>query len=442
VERSPPEVAAGSCVQPEKPRKIAKVTAEFLKNHPKRWKWRLEWFAQTAIEKAISGLPGPWVFRLGEVLGGWAWFFMKQRRRVVLRNLRIALHGEFDLAALEKMTQQSFRRTGANLLSAVRTVGLSPAEVDAILAVENPELIATALAASKGLVLMPPHMGNWEILSRMKRLFAGTQEIGAFYRPLNNPLLDARVLAQRESDGTRLFSKRDNFHQVTSFIREGGVVGILADQRVGTQGEVVRFFGRLTRASPLPSLMARRSKSPIFAMSLSTVAAGKWQVRYHPVEGGVSTTSCMQALEQAMKASPLDVFWLQDRWKVYFDHGWTIRDWLGTAEHGEGTRHRALIWLIGVTDFHKIPAAWQHHDVDYEVVLAAGQVLPAGISAALPQHRIGGSTERKMLQRVLREIDSKQLLPVDYLLCFQPTKALEKACRREGIPLAPQKIEA
>ncbi len=78
------------------------------------------------------------------------------------------------------------------------------------------------------------------------------EKTGGFYRPLNNPILNERVLREREGDGSRLFSKRDSLHHVSGFLRENGVVGILADQRVGKQGELVEYFGRLTRASPLP----------------------------------------------------------------------------------------------------------------------------------------------------------------------------------------------
>ncbi|MES2439033.1 MAG: hypothetical protein V4584_08195 [Verrucomicrobiota bacterium] len=406
-----------------------------MKNHPKRWKWRLEWLAQTGMEICVGLLPGPLVFRLGEAIGGLAWHFMAERRHVVLRNLRIALHGEFDLPTLEKMTLESFRRTGANLLSAAHTARLPMHKIDGILSVENPELIEAAVAGGKGLVLMPPHMGNWEVLTRINRFFPPGHASGAFYRPLNNPILDEQLLAQREADGTRLFSKRDSFHLVTGFIRDGGIVGILADQRVGIQGELVRFFGRMTRASPLPSLMARRSRSQIFSMSLITDGPGKWKVRYHAVEGAISTTSCMKALEQAMRANPLDVFWLQERWKVYFGKGRTIREWLGEGTHGEGTPHRALLWLAGVPDSWQIPEEWVHPDVIYEAVVAPGQKPPAWFSGSEKLHIAPAGTSRDILQKALFAMDRDALLPLDYVLTANAPKALAKACARESIPL-------
>lgn len=411
------------------------VASESFENHPKRWKWRAEWLVQTGIEKIVGWLPGSLVFRFGEVLGGMAWRLMPMRRQVVFRNLRIAFYGEYDLPTLQQMVRKTFRRTGANLLSAAHTARLSSDQIDGVLTVENQEVVEKSLSGSLGLVLMPAHMGNWEVLSRMNRIFPQGHKIGAFYRPLNNPLLNARVLAQRETDGTRLFSKRDSLHHVTGFLREGSLIGILADQRVGRQGEVVRFFGRLTRASPLPSLMARRSKSEVLAMSLITETPGKWRVLYHPVSRPFKTASCMDALERAMKASPTDVFWFQERWKVYISPKYTIRDWLGPDALGEGKPHRALLWLVGVPTTWEFPAEWQHPDVVYEIVLAPGQQKPAWLKGSETIHTVPLTEDRDRLRKSIAAIDLAAALPIDYILTRAASKPLLKAARRESIPL-------
>ncbi|MEX1113663.1 MAG: lysophospholipid acyltransferase family protein, partial [Akkermansiaceae bacterium] len=315
------------------------------------------------------------------------------------------------------------------------TARLNADQVAKVLSVENPQLLEDAAANGRGVVLMPPHMGNWEILSRLNRLFPQGHPIGAFYRPLNNPLIDAQVVAQRGTDGTRLFSKRDSFHQVAGFIRDGGIVGILADQRTGRKGEVVRFFGRLTRASPLPSLIARRSKSPVVGISLITHAPGKWKVRYHAVEGPLNTTTCMAVLETAMKASPLDVFWFQERWKLYISARSGVQCWFGPDLLGEGTPHRALLWLAGAPDDWQIPAAWIHPDVIYELVLAPGQKVPEWFSGSGKPHNAPAAADRGSYQKIIRALDRDHALPVDYILTPGAPKALLKAASREAIPL-------
>jgi KDO2-lipid IV(A) lauroyltransferase len=409
--------------------------SEPVGNHPKRWKWRFEWFFQTGLERVLGWLPGPLVFRIGEVLGWLAWHLLPRRRKTVVRNLRIAFGEDHDLAAVRQMARATFRRTGANLLSAAHTAQLAPAQLASVIHIENLELLEHELAAGKGVVLLLSHMGNWELLSRIVHLFPQGSQTGAFYRPLNNPLLDARVLQRRQADGTRMFSKRDNPHLVAGFLRAGGIVGILADQRVGQHGEMVRFFGRLTRASPLPSLLARRAKSSVLALSLTTRGPGQWSATFVPMGASHRTADCMVALEQAMAAGPVDVFWLQERWKIYINPDDSIRDWLGTIPHGTGKPHRAVVWLAGLPSAWRLPDEWLHPDVIYEAVLEPGQPRPAWLPESTRLHTAPRAATRHCLRKLLDAIDVSAILPLDFIITSGPLQTLAKASRCEGIPL-------
>ena len=405
------------------------------KTPQKLLQWRLEWLAHSLLEILAGVLPGPWLFRLGEALGGLVWHFMPLRRKMILRNLRIAFAGEKNLSELRRLAKATFRRTGGNLISAAHTARLAPAKLGEVIHIENLTLLEQALAGGNGVVLLLAHMGNWEILSRLVHLFPNGSHAGAFYRPLNNRLLDERVLKRRQADGTRMFSKRDNPLHVAGFLRAGGIVGILADQRVGIHGELVRFFGCLTRASPLPSLLARRSKSAVLALSVTTVTPGKWRAVFMAVEQPPSTANCMHALERAMRAGPVDVFWFQERWKLYIHAPQTIRDWLGTASDGGDKRHRALLWLAGVADGWRIPEAWEHPDVEYEVALAAGCSMPGWLPATTRQHTVATGEGRAALQRVIAAIDESAALPLDFILTTGASEALMAGGRREAVPV-------
>jgi KDO2-lipid IV(A) lauroyltransferase len=406
-----------------------------LKTPPKLLQWRLECLGHSLIEGLAGVLPGAWVFRLGEALGGLVWHFMPLRRKVILKNLRIAFAGEMDADELQRMAKASFRRTGGNLMSAAHTARLTPEKLASVIHIENLGLLEEALGGGNGVVLLLAHMGNWEVLSRLIHFFPAGTRAGAFYRPLNNPLLDARVFARRQADGTRMFSKRDNPLHVAGFLREGGIVGILADQRAGKQGEPVRFFGRLTRASPLPSLLARRSKSTVLALAMTAVKPGKWTARFLPVEAPPTTEHCMLALEQAMALAPVDVFWFQERWKISVRKHRTIGDWLGPDTGRGGKPHRGLLWLAGVPEVWRVPAAWIHSDVVYEAVLTNEQALPCWLPASTRVHRVSFGADRKTLQQSITAIDSSADLPLDFILTAGASKVLQKAGRREAVPV-------
>ncbi len=404
---------------------------------PKLLKWRLECLGHTLIEGFTGLLPGPLVFRMGEVLGGLVWHFMPLRRKMILRNLRIAFAGEKELPELREMAKATFRRTAANLISTSHTARLTPEKLAEVIDIENLELLEQSLAGGNGVVLLLSHMGNWEILSRIVHFFPKGSRAGAFYRPLNNQLLDERVLARRQADGTRMFSKRDNPLHVAGFLREGGIVGILADQRVGTKGELVRFFGRQTRASPLPSLLARRAKSVVLALSVTTVSPGKWRAVFMPVARPHTTDNCMLALEQAMKAGPIDVFWLQERWKVYFRPYHTIKNWLGPETVGGSKLLRTLLWLVDVPDSWQLPESWTHPDLVCEVALTAGRALPSWLPENTRVHVVPSGADRAALRETIAAIELSAVLPLDFILAPGATKTFIKTARSEAVPVIP-----
>lgn len=406
------------------------------KSPPKTLQWGLECFGHSLIEGLAGLLPGSWLFRLGEALGGLVWHFMPLRRKMILRNLRIAFAGELDLPELQRLAKVTFRRTGGNLISAAHTARLAPEKLGDVIHIENLELLEQALVGGHGVVLLLSHMGNWEILSRIVHFFPPGAKAGAFYRPLKNRKLNARVLERRQADGTRMFSKRDNPLHVAGFLRAGGIVGILADQRAGNRGEPVPFFGRLTRVSPLPSLLARRSKSTVLALSVTTEKPGKWRAVFMPVQAPFTTEHCMVALEQAMKSGPMDVFWFQERWKVYVRKHQTIRDWLG-LESGCGAKpHRALLWLEGVTESWRIPEEWIHPDVDYEAALTEEQELPFWLPKAMRVHRVLAGSNRRALQKAIAAMDESAVLPLDFILVpGVASKMLGKAAGLQAVPV-------
>lgn len=384
-------------------------------------KWRFECAVQSLVECLVERLPGAVVYRLGECLGRLAWFVLPTRRRIVMRNLRIVCGDSCSRAEIMAMARENFRRTGGNLISVARTAGLKLDKLHRVMRVTGVEWVEQALARGQGVVLLLAHMGNWEMLSRIMHFLPEGTQTGAFYRPLNNPFLDQRVRQRRELDGTHMFSKRESAWQVASFLRQGGLVGILADQRVGMQGEVVEFFGRRTRGSGLPTLMARRGRSALVSLSLRLEGPGKWVADFEEVGGNGSVADCMAALEAAMRRSLLDVFWLQDRWKVYAHAEGGFAAWL-PAELGRSAKpHRALVWLVGgrATDWERCLQRWQHPDLDLEVAIAAEDDFqaPEWVSRV---HRVDECAVRRGrgIWRFLERVDAAEVMPLDLVLAY------------------------
>ena len=231
-----------------------------------------------------------------------------------------------------------------------------------------------------------------------------------------------------------MFSKNNGFHQVTGFLREGGIVGILADQRTGRHGDPVPFFGRLTRSSPLPSLLARRSKSELLALSLVTESPGKWRAEFLPVDAA-TTADCMQTLEQTMRRSPIDVFWLQERWKFQGNAKHSIRTLTENANQQGSKPFRALAWLSERNPSWQVPPPWIHALVHYEYALPKSMPRPSWIPPNATIHEVSAHAGRAALRSTIESIDQGAALPIDFILTAAPSPELAAAARAETVPL-------
>lgn len=386
----------------------------------RRVKWRVETAAYAMLEFLLGSLPLAWVARIGHGLGAVAYACLKARRDTVLRNLRIAFAGEKSIAEINLLSRDVFRRSGANLLTSLCTARLAESGLTRAVKLHNEEAFSEALAKGKGVVMVLAHMGNWEALAQwFPRLLPEGVEGATVYRPLNNPIMNARVAAQRRRLGVGLFSKDDNPLGMASFLRRGGVLGVLSDQRAGQIGELVPFFGRLTSCTPIPAILAKRTGAAVLGVSLRSIGLGRWELGFHKLDEGVPTTmGVMDLVERMMRVSPADVFWLQDRWKVsrhspHLQAGKPARG----GEIKPIKRRRALLWSDGTGAMSRPPVA-RPDDVFYE---------EAGTGSGIQWVQGVGESEIDFLSRV----DAGHALPLDFVV--GGGAGVRRACHKLGL---------
>lgn len=406
----------------------------------RRLRWSLEYGAYVAVEKLFGLLTPREASLVGESLGEVAWMFSARHRRIVRRNLRIAFAGEKSPAEVDALVREVFRRSGANLFASLCTASLDAAALDRAVEVENPGALH-ALADGRGVIGVLSHMGNWEALAQKFPFMVPLgMPVANSYRRLSNPLLDARVVATRQRTGLRLFEKRASLFAMASFLRAGGGLGIISDQRASAIGETVPFFGRLTACTPQPAVLAKRTGAHVLGISVKTRAPGKWRIKLHPLKGEPTTAACMALLEEVMRESPADVFWLQDRWKVgarepQFMPGKSPRDGDAGARPSKG--RRCLVWLeTGREDapaLHKV----EPDDLVFEYSMPSAAPRPAWLKPDAVVHERKASTSRRRgaIAGEIARIDARADLPLDFVHAPRGTRKLAAACRRLGLPL-------
>lgn len=324
-----------------------------------------EYLFARALITVLQRLPIGLAYRLGRVVGWLAWKCLKRRRATVRKNLEIVnawmgaqsadggcvmndsglmmadsglminnSGGQINDSSsfiinpsslsLAQQEKEVFLRAGANLFAGFTFNRMLPEQAARHIEIEGLEHLKAALAEGKGAIILLAHMGPWEALTQLPQ-FAKSHGIhapfGAMYRPLNNSYLDDWFKAQREGQGTRLFSRRDGFHKPVDFLRSGGMLGILSDQKM-REGPRAPYFGVEVPSTPIPGLFHRRSGAPLCALSVKTLAPTRWRfsLRRVPVAPETDLTSrealatvCNEAIADSLAESPLDGFWLHDR---------------------------------------------------------------------------------------------------------------------------------
>jgi KDO2-lipid IV(A) lauroyltransferase len=180
------------------------------------------------------------------------------------------------------------------------------------------------------------HYGNWEFVAWPLTAW-GCPTVG-IYRPLDNPLLDARVTGLRGKIyvGGLLGKGTDAPRRLFAHARAGHPVGMLADLRE-MRGVAVPFFGHPAPSTPLPALIARGLDLPLIAGR--TMRQGGVRFRVETERVPVPRTADRDADVRAATAALQAVFerWIRDDPTQWM---WAHRRWDPTPTHGPWRRRR------------------------------------------------------------------------------------------------------
>ncbi|MFL6528597.1 MAG: hypothetical protein ACJ8IQ_10905, partial [Chthoniobacterales bacterium] len=266
-------------------------------------------------EAIVSLLPLDAAFVLGQAAGELAYLLLSKRRGIGLTNLRLAFGAEMSEAELRAINRRHFQLLGANLLAGIKASTMSSDKiwqrVTANVPEERPQ-IAWIAAIS--------HIGCWELFSHLGAQYPQYQ-FGAVYRRFYNPYLDAYLRRTRARSGTTLFDRRADLLKCVRFLRDGGVVGVLVDQRAGHAGVWTPLFNRLTSSSTLAATLAIRTGAPIVPLAIYTTGRARWDLvfsePFYPQtdDAEALTAQINHLLEQQIRRSPADWLWAHDRWR-------------------------------------------------------------------------------------------------------------------------------
>ncbi len=216
----------------------------------------------------VGLLPGAVMRRLGD-LGGRIWGrFASDRRRIARRHMQRVLGPGADLDRAVGAMFGSYGRYWAE------TFWVRPgrvAEIDRRLSISGLEHLEKAGKAGTGVILVLPHLGNWEPAALSGRR-AGI-EIAAVAERLANQRLTRWFVKMRAQYGITIIPHgRTSMRHVEAAIRRGAAVALLCDRDLSGRGVKVTFFGEETTLPAGPAALALKTGAPM--VTAATFFAG------------------------------------------------------------------------------------------------------------------------------------------------------------------------
>ncbi len=211
------------------------------------------------LASALTHLPWSWQRTLADTVA-WLWRRINAREsRVTRRNLELAFP-ELDAAQRARLHREVLRTTARQALETLYLWTHDPARnLSRHLRERHGEaLYNAALASGKGVIVIAPHYGNWELLNQW---LASRGPIAIVYAPPENPVGDEFLQLCRGGDNVRqVRAEGPAVRQLFKVIKEGGATGILPDQQPKNgDGVFVPFFGIQALTMTLVNRLAERT---------------------------------------------------------------------------------------------------------------------------------------------------------------------------------------
>ncbi|MDK8466020.1 lysophospholipid acyltransferase family protein [Marinobacter sp. SS13-12] len=253
---------------------------------------------------------------LGRFLGMVSWVSKSQLRKITEINLKICFPELAD-EQRERMARSSLRHTGQTMME-IPLIWEWPVErcLDLIREIEGEELLAEAKKDGRGLLLLAPHLGNWELTGLY---FSSRYRMAALYSPPHIKEFEDYMVKVRGRMGSELVrGDRRGLARLISLLREGEVAGILPDQSPRGKGNAYApFFGMDVRTMTLVSKLLQKSGAkPLMTYSERLKDGQGFRLVIRECEAGiddddpvVATSALNRSVENCVREAPEQYQW-------------------------------------------------------------------------------------------------------------------------------------
>jgi Kdo2-lipid IVA lauroyltransferase/acyltransferase len=271
------------------------------------------------VLRLLSLLPLPILHGLGVALG-WLVYLAPGKHGARMRaNLKQSeLCGN---PTCRSLLQQAIAESGKGILE-LAPFWMRPLSqtIKLVRKVSGQELLDKALEGGKGVILIAPHIGGFEIINQY---LSSRLPLTSMYKPARNPVIDRLMKEGRERGQAHLVpTDMTGIKAMLKALKRGEAIGILPDQ-VASKGDGVwaPFFGRWAYTPTLVSRLARSSGAEMFITYAERMSWGRgYHIHIVPVapfpdDKQEAATQLNREVEKVVRTIPAQYLWGYQRYK-------------------------------------------------------------------------------------------------------------------------------
>ncbi len=255
------------------------------------------------------------------------WNLSADARRITLRNLALCFP-QMSQTEREQLARESILET-AKFACELGRVWVRPVEevLESVVEVTGQDVLEQALHRGKGVIVLAPHIGNWELCGLHLDRQAATTYL---YRPPKLAGFETAMVAYRARAGAQLApTTRKGIAMLVKALERGEIVGILPDQEPALDsGVFAPFFGVPALTMTLVSRLAARTDAALVVMYAQRLPEGRgFAIRIAPVgsaladpDAEIAAAALNEVVERCVREVPGQYQWEYRRFKHQPDH--------------------------------------------------------------------------------------------------------------------------
>jgi len=281
---------------------------------------------ETVIDQSSLGLKA--VHTLGLWFGESMWRTLRQRRHMAIQAIRHHLELPEEEAA--SLARESFRHTGQAFLELFTARAVDHRFVQARVAFSDADNFSRLLKTDRPVVAATGHLGAWELMAGISRLFFQDRRSQIIVKQPINPVFRFALTSLRGIGSNEIVNKDNAAPTVLRcLLRDKGISAFLVDHNAKRSKAVfLPFLNELASVNAGPAVLAVRAKALIWPIFLLRNSPGQYLLHSLPPLDTTSLTGTMQdrieaaakfytqAVEETVRRNPEQWFWMHKRWRT------------------------------------------------------------------------------------------------------------------------------